>query len=73
MVRNLDVLHVELIRASWFEALDFYSDAEFKLRTGWLKDDAKSLFLAFIRDRRELTIQRQWEAVTPRSARFSAW
>lgn len=58
--RNVAVEDVELIRASWFEALDFFSDADFDMRTGWSKEEARSLFQQFRSERRALTIARQW-------------
>lgn len=60
LLNHLDVRQVELIRASWFEALHFYSDREFHLRTGWQKEECRLLFDVFIEDRRKLTLERQW-------------
>jgi hypothetical protein len=59
--KELGIAEVELIKACWSEALDFHSDREFELRTGWAKQDALLLFQGFMKDRREWTIRRQWE------------
>jgi hypothetical protein len=57
--RDVAVAEIELIRACWFEALDFFSDNGFETRTGSAKDEAAGASGAFRADRRAATMTRQ--------------
>lgn len=57
---HLSITRVEIVRACWSEALDFFSDTDFHLRTGWGRIEAEALLRTFMKARRALTIKRQW-------------
>jgi len=59
--RKLVVPDLELIKSCFLETLEFFSDGEYKLRTGWEKGEAGAVFLALMEDRKRITISRQWE------------
>ncbi len=58
--RRLPVQDLEFVRHCFLETLDFFSDAEYELRTGWPKQDASRVLSALLKDRRRITISRQW-------------
>jgi hypothetical protein len=67
--RNLDVADLEFLKSCLFEALDFFSDVEYGMRTGWTKDEARTVQSQLLQDRRRITLARLWGEQT--SARTS--
>ncbi|MHA6761927.1 hypothetical protein [Streptacidiphilus sp. PAMC 29251] len=63
--RRLPVQDLELVRACFLETLDFFSDAGYEMRTGWVKEEAAQVLSAFLKDRKHITITRQWAQVPP--------
>lgn len=61
--RRLSVSDMELVNSCLREALDFFSDDEYRMRTGWSKSDARIVYLSFLGDRKKITIDRQWGAL----------
>ncbi|MET7829286.1 hypothetical protein ABZT23_32010 [Streptomyces sp. NPDC005386] len=58
--RNLSVAELELIRSCFVEALEFFSDEEYKMRMNWTKGESSVPFTGLLDDRRRITIDRQW-------------
>ncbi|MFR9797592.1 hypothetical protein ACL02U_17040 [Streptomyces sp. MS06] len=58
--RRLSVAELELVRSCFQETLDFFSDAEYEMRTGWTREDSAQVLGSLMRDRRRITIDRQW-------------
>ena len=50
----------ELVRNCFSEALDFFSDREYLMRTGWSKVEAIEVYSGIMALRRKITIARQW-------------
>ncbi|MFJ5534658.1 hypothetical protein [Streptomyces sp. NPDC093261] len=63
--RNLSVPDLELIRSCFAETLDFFSDTEYQMRTGWTKEESSTVFAGLLADRKRITIERQWGEVVP--------
>jgi len=58
--RTLSVPDLEFVRLCFLEALDFFSDAEYRIRTDWEKQDAQRVLSGLLKDRKRITISRQW-------------
>jgi len=58
--RRLSVPELEFVRACFLETLDFFSEADYRLRTDWTKQEAGAVLSALLEDRRRITISRQW-------------
>ncbi len=58
--RTLSVPDLEFVRLCFLETLDFFSEAEYRLRTGWERQDAERVLAALLEDRKRITISRQW-------------
>lgn len=59
-VRTVAVGDLEFVKSCFFEVLDFFSAEEFKVRTGWGREDGRLLFEKILERRREITIRRLW-------------
>lgn len=60
--RTLSVPDLEFVRRCFLEALDFFSDAEYRIRTGWEKQEAERVLSDLLRERKRITVSRQWGA-----------
>lgn len=57
--RNVDVRELELVKACMFDTLDFFSESDYRMRTGWSKSEARVLFSFLLEKRRAITRSRK--------------
>jgi hypothetical protein len=59
-LRVISVQDLETIKACFFETLDFFSESDYSMRTGWAKEESRLVFEGILADRRAITIRRVW-------------
>jgi len=59
-LRVISVPDLETIKSCFFETLDFFSESDYRMRTGWAKEESRLVFGRILADRREITISRLW-------------
>lgn len=59
-LRAISVPDLEIIKSCFFETLDFFSESDYRLRTGWKKEESRLVFGRILADRRAITIKRLW-------------
>jgi hypothetical protein len=58
--RVISVSELETIKSCFFETLDFFSESDYRMRTGWAKEESRLVFEKILADRRVITIKRVW-------------
>jgi hypothetical protein len=56
----ISVPDLETIKSCFFETLDFFSESDYRMRTGWAKEESRLVFARILADRRAITISRVW-------------
>jgi hypothetical protein len=59
-LRVISVPDLETIKSCFFETLDFFSESDYRMRTGWAKEESRLVFERILADRRAITISRVW-------------
>jgi hypothetical protein len=59
-LRVVSVPELETIKSCFFETLDFFSESDYRMRTGWAKEESRLIFERILADRRAITISRAW-------------
>jgi hypothetical protein len=59
-LRVISVPDLETIKSCFFETLDFFSETDYRMRTGWAKEESRLVFGRILADRRAITISRLW-------------
>ena len=59
-LRAISVPDLETIKSCFFETLDFFSESDYRMRTGWAKEESKLVFGKILDDRRIITASRLW-------------
>ena len=58
--RTLSAPDLEFARLYFLETLDFFSDAEYRMRTGREKQAAERILSALPKNRKRITVSRRW-------------
>jgi hypothetical protein len=59
-LRAVSVSDLETIKSCFFETLDFFSESDYRIRTGWAKEESRLVLGKILADRRAITISRLW-------------